>query len=431
MHTSYAFIFYYSSPLTLTHHHHPHNTDSCKLFVGQLPRDCDEQLVRELFESYGEIVNIYVIRKKMHQDQAKNGCAFVKFSEREMAQKAIDSLDGEIQLDGVDKPIRVKFANPEKQHEWRQRHNGPYGGMHQSHDMYNQRGNMGGGYYMGHGAMSPVYPQAATPEEYSQAGSVADGSPSIAGMSQGMQPPPLMMPPGAYHGQSPVSYQGGPMHPGYHQGYNMYSPYGQRPPPYGPGGRGPRDVRGRGPPPPVPPRPREGPAGANLFIYHLPIDLTDADLATAFNPFGNVISAKVYTDRYTGESKGFGFVSYDSIMSAELAIEQMNGFQIGNKRLKVQHKRVSHRPTQTGLANPEHPDEQPRGGNMPLMHQGMPPQDQYYQGGPPGAQGYDSAANQQGPNQPPQQISVRSGLIRDVGGLEVDDNGSERKVNES
>jgi hypothetical protein len=35
-----------------------------------------------------------------------------------------------------------------------------------------------------------------------------------------------------------------------------------------------------------------------------------------------------------------GFVSYDSVMSAEAAIEQMNGFQIGTKRLKVQHKRV-------------------------------------------------------------------------------------------
>jgi CUG-BP- and ETR3-like factor len=53
-------------------------------------------------------------------------------------------------------------------------------------------------------------------------------------------------------------------------------------------------------------RPREGPAGANLFVYHLPHDLTDADLATAFNSFGNVISAKVYVDKYTGESKGFG-----------------------------------------------------------------------------------------------------------------------------
>jgi hypothetical protein len=54
------------------------------------------------------------------------------------------------------------------------------------------------------------------------------------------------------------------------------------------------------------PRPREGPSGANLFVYHLPHDLTDADLATAFNPFGNVISAKVYVDKFTGESKGFG-----------------------------------------------------------------------------------------------------------------------------
>jgi RNA recognition motif. (a.k.a. RRM, RBD, or RNP domain) len=42
-------------------------------------------------------------------------------------------------------------------------------------------------------------------------------------------------------------------------------------------------------------RPQEGPAGANLFIYHLPHDLTDADLATAFASFGNVISAKVRT----------------------------------------------------------------------------------------------------------------------------------------
>lgn len=57
------------------------------------------------------------------------------------------------------------------------------------------------------------------------------------------------------------------------------------------------------PPPPTPPT---GPPGANLFIYHLPNDLTDADLATAFAPFGHVISAKVFLDKRTGESKGFG-----------------------------------------------------------------------------------------------------------------------------
>ena len=72
------------------------------------------------------------------------------------------------------------------------------------------------------------------------------------------------------------------------------------------------------------------------------------DVAMSFDQFGNIIYVKVYVDRHTDGSEGFGLVLYKYVLLAKRVIYQMNGFQIGSKSLKVQQKRVHHNRSNAG-----------------------------------------------------------------------------------
>lgn len=96
----------------------------------------------------------------------------------------------------------------------------------------------------------------------------------------------------------------------------------------------------------VPARPPlEGPEDCNLFVYNLPVQYTDADLMAMFSPFGPVLSAKVFVKNSTGQSMGFGFVSFDDKQIAHAAILAMNNTWLGHKRLSVQLKKPRAPPT--------------------------------------------------------------------------------------
>ena len=72
-----------------------------------------------------------------------------------------------------------------------------------------------------------------------------------------------------------------------------------------------------------------------LFVGGLSWDTDDAGLLAAFEGFGTVTEAKVITDRDSGRSRGFGFVTYTDASSASDAIAQMDGSTLDGRSIKV------------------------------------------------------------------------------------------------
>ena len=76
-----------------------------------------------------------------------------------------------------------------------------------------------------------------------------------------------------------------------------------------------------------------------LYVGNLSYDVTDAELREAFAAYGRVASADVVKDRYSGQSKGFGFVEMPTKEEAESAMQALNGTALRGRNINVNEAR--------------------------------------------------------------------------------------------
>ena len=77
----------------------------------------------------------------------------------------------------------------------------------------------------------------------------------------------------------------------------------------------------------------------NIYVGNLDYKIDDQDLEGIFEEYGTVSSAKVIMDRFSGKSKGFGFVEMDDNEAANKAISELNGSQLENRDMVVNEAR--------------------------------------------------------------------------------------------
>nr|XP_020018922.1 CUGBP Elav-like family member 6 isoform X2 [Castor canadensis] len=317
-----------------------------KLFVGMLGKQQGEEDVRRLFQPFGHIEECTVLRSP---DGTSKGCAFVKFGSQGEAQAAIQGLHGSRTMAGASSSLVVKVADTDRERALRrmQQMAGQLGAFHPAPlplgacgayttaILQHQAALLAAAQGPGLGPVAAVAAQMQHVAAFSLVAAPllpATGSSSPGGSG-----------PGALPGlPTPLGVNGfGSLNPQTNgqQGSDTLYNNGLSPYPAYPSAYAPVSTAFPQQPSALPQQQREGPEGCNLFIYHLPQEFGDTELIQTFLPFGAVVSAKVFVDRATNQSKCFGFVSFDNPTSAQTAIQAMNGFQIGMKRLKVQLKR--------------------------------------------------------------------------------------------
>ncbi|KAK0168226.1 hypothetical protein PV327_002051 [Microctonus hyperodae] len=326
-----------------------------------LSKQQSEDDIRQLFAVFGALEECTILRGP---DGTSKGCAFVKFPSHQEALAAINTLHGSQTMPtfykGASSSLVVKFADTEKERQIRRMQQmagnmnsllspfvfnqfSPYGAYAQQQAALMAAATAQGSYINPMAALAASQlphgmnglPTSVGPPNTGLVVSTAAGQP-VNGVIPSLPSPTMPNFNMAAHTSHPSSMGSiGSADNGMYSSNIAQTFAGHYPAVYG---QFPQPVA------PVGPTQREGcsisgPEGCNLFIYHLPQEFGDSELMQMFIPFGTVISSKVFIDRATNQSKCFGFVSFDNQTSAQAAIQSMNGFQIGMKRLKVQLKR--------------------------------------------------------------------------------------------
>ncbi|XP_021799616.1 CUGBP Elav-like family member 2 isoform X17 [Papio anubis] len=312
-----------------------------KLFIGMVSKKCNENDIRVMFSPFGQIEECRILRGP---DGLSRGCAFVTFSTRAMAQNAIKAMHQSQTMEGCSSPIVVKFADTQKDKEQRRL-------QQQLAQQMQQLNTATWGNLTGLGGLTPQYLALLQQATSSSNLGAFSGIQQMAGMNAlQLQNLATLAAAAAAAQTSATSTNANPLSTTSSALGALTSPVAASTPNSTAGAAmnsltslgtlqglagatvGLNNINALA-------GTINSPEGANLFIYHLPQEFGDQDILQMFMPFGNVISAKVFIDKQTNLSKCFGFVSYDNPVSAQAAIQAMNGFQIGMKRLKVQLKR--------------------------------------------------------------------------------------------
>ncbi|XP_055941331.1 CUGBP Elav-like family member 3 isoform X7 [Argiope bruennichi] len=297
------------------------NKGDRKLFVGMLSKQQTDEDVLKLFQPFGTIEECTILRGP---DGQSKGCAFVKFENPSDAHSAIRALHGSQTMQGASSSLVVKFADTEKERQMRK--------MQQLSGNVNLLSPFTFSHLGLYGAYTQILNQqalAVAHQGYVSSLSPPLGQlqlPPISPASSPTLPPSQSCTPTGLYGSNVTDKMAS-----YPATFGQYAPTLCQSPPLA----SPVQKEGLNWKFSM----RLGPDGCNLFIYHIPQEFGDVELMQIFMPFGNIVSAKVFVDRLTHQSKCFGFVSYDNPQSAHAAIQAMNGFQVGTKRLKVQLKR--------------------------------------------------------------------------------------------